>query len=132
MTAAKVVDTSALGAVVFAERTGERVTAALRDAQLVAPALLGYELANVCLKKIRANPEQRSDLLAAFANWQRMSIELFDVDHYGALSVAEQHGLTTYDASYLWLAQRLNVELVTLDRRLARAAGALQLGYSHV
>ena len=30
-------------------------------------------------------------------------------------------GLTTYDASYLWLANDLGIELVTLDRRLATA-----------
>jgi predicted nucleic acid-binding protein len=32
-------------------------------------------------------------------------------------------GLTTYDASYLWLARRMRSELVPLDRRL-EAAGA--------
>jgi predicted nucleic acid-binding protein len=36
--------------------------------------------------------------------------------------------LTGYDASYLWLAQRLDAELVTLDRPLGRAAAALGLG----
>jgi len=36
--------------------------------------------------------------------------------------------LTGYDASYLWLAQRLNAELVTLDRDLARAAALLRAG----
>ena len=128
MTVAKVVDTSAIGAVLFAEPTGERVTARLRDARLVAPDLLGYELANVCLRKIRANPEQRIGFLAAFARWDQMGIELVDVDHGGVLSAAEQSGLTSYDASYLWLAQRLNAELVTLDRRLARAVAGLPAG----
>jgi predicted nucleic acid-binding protein len=31
-------------------------------------------------------------------------------------------GLSAYDASYLWLARDLDVELVTLDRQLAKAA----------
>lgn len=100
MTAAKVVDTSAVGAVVFAEPAGERAAARLLNARLVAPALLGYELANVCLKKIQANPEQRSEFLAAFANWRELGIELVDVDLDAVLSVAEQFGLTSYDASY--------------------------------
>ena len=51
-----------------------------------------------------------------------MMIESAEVDHAGVLMLAEQFRLTGYDASYLWLAQRLNAELVTLDRRLARAA----------
>lgn len=128
MTAVKIVDTSALGAVLFAEPAGARIAARLRNARLVAPALLGYELASVCLKKVRANPQQRSDFLIAFARWNQMGIELADVDHSGVLGVAEESGLTTYDASYLWLAERLGAELVTLDRRLARAATLLRPG----
>jgi predicted nucleic acid-binding protein len=123
--AAKVVDTSAIGAVLFAEAAGERTARRLSDARLVAPALLGYELANVCLKKIQATPEQRSGFLAAFANWRRIGVELFDIDCQGALFLAERYRLTSYDASYLWLAQQLNAELVTLDRQLARAAARL-------
>jgi predicted nucleic acid-binding protein len=37
------------------------------------------------------------------------------------LGLAERIGLTTYDASYLWLARRTGAELVTLDRRLEAA-----------
>jgi predicted nucleic acid-binding protein len=44
------------------------------------------------------------------------------------LPLAKDCGLTGYDASYLWLAQRLNGELVTLDQPLGRAATALGLG----
>ena len=128
MTAAKVVDSSALGAVLFAEAAGDCVAERLRDARLLAPVLLSYELASVCLKKIRANPEQRSGFLAMFLSWRQMEIELVDIEHGGVLSLAEQSGLTSYDASYLWLAQRLNAELVTLDRRLARAAAGLSAG----
>jgi predicted nucleic acid-binding protein len=42
-----------------------------------------------------------------------------DVDHADAVLVAQATGLSTYDASYLWLAGSLGADLVTLDRRLA-------------
>lgn len=121
MTGVKVVDASALGAVLFAEPQGAAVASRLRGGSLVAPSLLGYEISNVCLTKLRANPAQRAGFLAAFANWTDMGIELVAVDHAAVLDVAEQFALTSYDASYLWLAQRLGGELVTLDRRLASA-----------
>jgi predicted nucleic acid-binding protein len=38
------------------------------------------------------------------------------------LELAESEGITAYDASYLWLARLLNLELVTLDGGLATAA----------
>ena len=124
MTAIKVIDASALGAVLFAEAEAEAVAARLRGGSLVAPSLLGYEIGNVCLTKLRANPAQRAEFLAAFGNWSDMGIDLVAVDHEGVLEVAEQFALTSYDASYLWLAQRLGAELVTLDRRLASAMRA--------
>lgn len=124
MTAVKVVDASALGAVLFAEPEAESVAARLRGSGLVAPTLLGYEISNVCLTKLRANPAQRADFLMAFGNWSEIGIDLVAVDHEAVLRVAEQFALTSYDASYLWLAQRLGAELVTLDRRLANATGA--------
>jgi predicted nucleic acid-binding protein len=121
VTVVKVVDASALCATLFAEPAGEAVAARLRDVRLVAPSLLGYEIANVCRVKIRANPEQRAGFLTAFSNWTEMGIELVTVEHDQVIPVAEQFGLTTYDASYLWLARLLGAELVTLDRQLDRA-----------
>lgn len=50
----KVIDTSALAAVAFAEPDGQRVAAQLEEHDLIAPHLLPFELANVCLDKTLA------------------------------------------------------------------------------
>jgi predicted nucleic acid-binding protein len=109
---------------VFAEPEADLVTNRIEGAELVAPDLLGFELANVCLTKIRRSPDQRHVLLAAFHLRGRFPVEIMDVDHFGALALAERTRLTVYDASYLWLARQLGAELITLDRRLATAAAA--------
>ncbi len=119
--AVKVVDASALAALLFGEPEAEAVAALLEGAQLVAPSLLGFELANVCLMKCRRHPEQRDALIAGFHLRERLSIEEIAVDHAGLLELASEAGLTAYDASYLWLARQLGADLVTLDRELARA-----------
>lgn len=62
----KVVDTSAVAAVLFGEPGAAGVARRLAGVQLVAPALLGFELANVCLTKLRRHPEQRESFLRAF------------------------------------------------------------------
>ena len=43
------------------------------------------------------------------------------------VQLADRHGLTVYDASYLELAQRRRLELATLDVALAKAARAEHL-----
>lgn len=125
MTAVKVVDASALGAVLYMEAAADRVGAELRNAVLVAPHLLGYEAASICQKKIRAAPDRQAAILAQFAAWTHLEIDLVEVDYEGLLPLVEQFNLSAYDASYLWLARELDAELVTLDRQLARAAASL-------
>ena len=121
MTAIKVVDASALAAILFAEPEAAAIAERLTGARLTAPSLLDYELANVCLTKIRRQPSQREALRAAFRLAHRLRVETLAVDHAAILDLAEATGLTAYDASYLWLARSLGGELVTLDRKLAAA-----------
>jgi len=45
-----------------------------------------------------------------------------DVHVVEVIDLALTTRLTTYDASYLWLARQLDADLVTLDTRLGRAA----------
>jgi len=41
------------------------------------------------------------------------------------IELADEKNLTTYDANYLWIAQKLNGDLVTLDQKLSVAATKL-------
>jgi predicted nucleic acid-binding protein len=118
----KVVDASAIAAILFAEPEAEAIAERLTGARLAAPSLLDYELANVCLIKIRRQPAQREALRAALRLAQRLKVEIVAVDQAATLDLAEATGLTAYDASYLWLARSLDGELVTLDRKLAAAS----------
>jgi predicted nucleic acid-binding protein len=119
---AKVVDASAIAALLLGEPQAEDIAQRLGDARLIAPALLAFELANVCLVKRRRRPDQASTLTAAFGLRDRLAMEEIAVDHEGVLQLAAATDLTAYDASYLWLARETGAELITLDRRLAQAA----------
>jgi predicted nucleic acid-binding protein len=122
----KVIDASALAAVIFAEASAEAVVARVQDCDLVAPSLLDFELVNICVTKLRRAPAERTALLGQYGKRGAIKIETMDVDHMAVLALAQRTGLTGYDASYLHLARTLEVELVTLDRQLAEAAEKFQ------
>lgn len=123
MTPIKVVDASALGALIFNEQAAEKIVAMLEESTLIAPLLLVQELDSICVKKIKAQPKQRKKLIEARRLADDLSITLSAVNHTEVIELAVQTGLTAYDASYLWLAKNTgNSELVTLDARLAKAA----------
>ena len=70
----KVVDASTVVALLFNELTQEKIVARLRGASLHAPALLEFEAANACLKKMRASPGERQMLLEAFSLLNALSV----------------------------------------------------------
>ena len=118
----RVVDASALGALIYGEPKAGEIARALADSTIVAPALLWFELASVTLKKIKAHPTQEGQILKAFSLAHRLAIEIIKVDHLAVIELGKKANITTYDASYLWLVLHLQGELVTLDKKLRRVA----------
>lgn len=114
------IDCSLLASALFVEPTAEDAQATLREWELHAPTLIGYELANVALKK----SSRSGDVLAADAlvGFRSLDLELHSVDFVETLALARRYGLTAYDAAYLWLAAELRTPLATFDRRLGEAA----------
>lgn len=121
----KIVDASAIAALLFGEPEAETVALKLENCTLAAPTILPFEMASVCLKKLRRHPQQRETILTAYTLADRLMIEYFQVQMKEVIALAEQSKLTVYDSSYLWLVRSLGAELVTLDAALARAAQRL-------
>jgi predicted nucleic acid-binding protein len=119
----KVVDASALGALVFGEPGAETIAKQLSRSTLVAPQLLWFELASIAFKKASKHPGLLEQIREAFRMAGRLAIEILSVDHLEVIDLAARARLTTYDASYLWLTWKTGGELVTLDKRLLKASG---------
>ncbi len=120
----KVVDASVLGAVVFQEPRLATAVALLQGAELYAPTLLAYELASIARKKALLHPPSAQALLANLEDAQAMDIRWMEVNHRAVVRLALETGLTTYDASYLYLARTLDLVLLTFDERLNAAVDA--------
>lgn len=116
-----VIDASALGAIVYDEPEGEAIALRVNRRQPIAPALIWFEMASICLKKIKKHPDQSERLLAAFRDAPQMGVQVREVTLVDVVPLARQTGLSAYDASYLWLARHLKAELVTLDQELDEA-----------
>lgn len=123
---ARVVDASAIVALIFDELTREMVAPELQGFDLHAPRLLGFEVSSAALKKMKAFPAEQDALMQAFLSFFELSIHFEEVDLREVLVLSHRLGLTVYDASYLWLAAALRADLVTLDEKLARAAHRLR------
>lgn len=92
------------------------------------PALWHLELGNVLLGAKRRNRIDQAGVEAFFSHLAVYDIAVDDQTMERAwqktFDLALQHGLSTYDASYLELALRRGLPLATLDRQLVTAARA--------
>jgi predicted nucleic acid-binding protein len=115
-----VVDASAIGAIMFGEPEGPALAAYLEGETLVAPALLDFELVSIALKKARKRSQTLPAVAVSLDAALNLPISRRAVAAVEVLALAAETGLTTYDASYLWLARALDAELVSLDATLMR------------
>ncbi len=69
----RVVDASALGALIYGEPKAEEIARALTDSTIVAPALLWFELASVTLKNLRV-PRIRPHFVKRLRKYQGLGI----------------------------------------------------------
>lgn len=84
----------------------------------LAPDLLPYEVTNALRSAVaskRISSELAAGLLKEFEEW---NIEYCKVDYQQVLQSALTHKLSVYDASYLYLAQKLSCPLLTWDKKL--------------
>ena len=118
----RVVDASVLVAWCFREPRALEAFGLLQDSDIYAPSILAYELASIARKKTLAHPESLDVLREALETALALPIRWSNVDHGAVLRLALDAGLTTYDASYLFLARVFGVSLATFDQQLSRVA----------
>ncbi len=118
----KVVDASVVAAVAFQESNVSEAKVLLKGADLYAPRLLAYELTSIARTKIARYPDQRENIVQLLESALASNVRWVEVNQITVLYLAVSSGLSTYDASYLYVANTLGMPLVTFDKRLAAAA----------
>lgn len=123
-----VIDASVAVAIIRNEPEGPRA-AALIDrwtqdgARIVVPSHFWLEVTNALQRR---HGWVGAAVFEAIHVLDRMAFDTLELDRailLSAIDLSERHGLSSYDAMYLALAEALGGSLLTLDRRLRAAAG---------
>ena len=103
----------------------ERLFDMIEVETIIVPAIWWFETRNLLIINERRNRipvEKREGLLTAL---HKLPVGIDRApDEARIMGLARKHGLTVYDAAYLELAERKNLTLATLDRKLVDAAMA--------
>jgi predicted nucleic acid-binding protein len=122
-----VIDASAALGILLREPGSEEVQRRLEDTlgggELLVPGHFWLEVTNVLVRRYACEPD---DVVAALRELDEMQLVTVVLDRPAillGLDLMARHGLTAYDAAYLALAEVADARLLTLDARLAAAAG---------
>ena len=119
-----VCDASALVALLLdSGPDGRWATNVLAGTELAAPSLLAFEVANIIRRHELAGLVGADQAAQAHADLLDLAIEPWPYELLAARAWELRRNLSSYDASYVALAELLGARLVTLDRRIAGAPG---------
>lgn len=99
------------------------LSARLSHAVVHAPEHIGVEVMSA-LRRLRlaGSVSEPEAMLALFGLW-RLPIETWRIETLADRTWQLGHNVSSYDAAYVALAERLDAPLLTCDARLARASG---------
>jgi predicted nucleic acid-binding protein len=102
---------------------GRWSTAALNASDLAAPSLICFESANVIRRLELAGLVSSDQAVQAHTDLLDLVIEHWPYEILAGRAWELRLNLSSYDASYVALAEMLEATLVTLDRRIGGAPG---------
>ena len=127
-----VIDTSAIIAVITNEPERPSILRLTDEAGLVAPASLRWEVGNAFSAMFRRHRISLAVAIEALRRYERLTFNFIDVDLDQSLTLSDRLNLYAYDAYFVACALKLHLPLLTLDRRLARAADAVGISVMEI
>ncbi|MCX6917470.1 MAG: type II toxin-antitoxin system VapC family toxin [Verrucomicrobiota bacterium] len=115
-----VADTNLIAALAVKTDASKLAFAVLtKDSEWMAPQIWESEFRNVLIGMVRAGRIEMKAASAAFA-LATESVETFAVSTGAVLRLAEEYGLSAYDAEFAALAEWLDCRIVSFDEDLLK------------
>ena len=118
-----VVDASVVIAVIANEAGKGALVEMTREADLIAPASVHWEIGNAFSAMLRRQRISIGESLRAIQIYKQIPIRLVDIELEAALELAAELNIYAYDAYLIRCALKYRAPLLTLDQQLARLAG---------
>jgi predicted nucleic acid-binding protein len=112
------VDASAILSVLLNEATKEKIVAKTKDATLIAPASIHWEIGNAVSSLLKRKKISGAEGVQVVEEYLKIPIQYVDVDLKEAVSVAGKHSLYAYDAYMIVGAKQYRIPLLSLDSGL--------------
>jgi predicted nucleic acid-binding protein len=94
---------------------------------LISPEILPYEIGNALSAMAKRGSVDKNIIAKCYNIYQKIPVRLVKVEIEKALQIAMLYNIYAYDAYYLEVANRLNLTILTLDRKMKEIAGKVNI-----
>ncbi len=115
-------DASAMLAVLLNEPEKDTILERTEGTILMAPTCLNFEIGNALSSLMRRKSLTVGDAAEVYHTFLKIPMKEVDIDIHYALILAGEDSIYAYDAYYMACSLRLNMPLLTLDKRLKENA----------
>ena len=122
-----VVDASVIIAVIANEPTKEKLVEITKGADLLAPSSIHWEIGNAFSAMIKRNRITLEQAQNAIEIYRQIPIRFTEVELEESLEIVAEYGIYAYDAYLVRCAIKYKTALITLDRKLAQIAEAMNV-----
>jgi len=118
-------DACAIMAVIVKEPERDLVIQLTKNAVMVSPDMVSYEIANALTKMMKKKIIEKERMIDAFNYFKKIPVKTIEIDIERALEIAWNYKIYAYDACYLESAKRLNLPLLTFDGNMIKVGREL-------
>ncbi|KPV62896.1 MAG: Ribonuclease VapC3 [Candidatus Bathyarchaeota archaeon BA1] len=127
-----VVDASVVVKWVLSGEPYEKNAVKLKDnhvsklAELHTPNLIIFEVANTLMRAVKLERLTMDEVKRSLVALEKLKVSIHDArwdEMTETVEIANRLNTTVYDASYMYLAKKLAIPLITADEELAERAG---------
>ncbi len=94
---------------------------------LLGPGSIPWEIGNAFSLMLKKKRIPFEDVKKGLKIFRKIPIRYVKINFASALSIANETKMYAYDAYFLEIAKRFNTHLLTLDRKLMKAAKSLDI-----
>jgi predicted nucleic acid-binding protein len=117
-----VADTNIFLAVILDEPEKANIIQLTSETDIISPEIMPYEMGNALTAMVKRKQLTHDEALSTFEAANSIPVRLVSVDIQQALKLAFEHNIYAYDAYFLYCAKHLSCPLITLDKRMKKAA----------
>ena len=127
-----VVDTSVIIAVITNEIHKKRLVEITKNAELIAPPSLHWEIGNAFSTMLRRERISLEQAKLALNEYKKIPIKSHDVRLDSVLELSKKYNLYAYEVYFLLCAKNLKVPLLSLDQQMVENGRKMKINILEV